>query len=232
MMFCNYQLLNMYFPQTLAEAHITDNISNRDELAALFNDLSARRPATTGYPYGFAEKILADEHSLFKAFESELKEKTVLVISPFSRSIEKNFPNRGNFFANYRYPDFALRTLNTPITYSGLPSELYPHADWFETLDHLKKALNDIDFDIALLSCGSYAMPLGLHIQDALSKQAIYVGGILQLYFGVMGRRYDGPFVTRQINKHAFIWPVERDDYLKHISIKGNAPTEGFGAYF
>src|SRR5262249_22087026 len=138
---------------------------------------------------------------------------------------------RRTFFKDYQYPDFNLKVLNTPITYAGLPRNLYPNADWFETVDDLKNAVSSYEFDIALLSCGSYAMPLGLHIETKVRKQAIYVGGILQLYFGVMGRRYDGPFFRQQINSEAFIWPVERELFLQHVQIKEDAPTEGFGAY-
>jgi len=143
-----------------------------------------------------------------------------------------NFKNRHQFFGNYSYPDFSLLTYNTPITYEGLPEEFYPDADWFETLARMKREISDLDFDIALLSCGSYAMPLGIFIRDVLLKKAIYVGGCLQLFFGVMGRRYENPFFLDQINATAFIHPVERDRFLAHCTIGPETAREAFGAYF
>lgn len=45
------------------------------------------------------------------------------------------------------------------------------------------------DFDIALLGCGAYGFPLAAYIKS-LGKQAIHVGGPLQLYFGIRGKRW------------------------------------------
>jgi hypothetical protein len=232
LVFCNYQLISMYFPNTLPADGDLPDIANRAELKTLIDDISTRNQKVCVYPYGFIEKLLIDKFTLFRAFETALIGKTVLVVSPFSKSIAKNFGRRHEFFKSYRYPDFELKLVNAPITYAGLPAEFYPHNNWFETLDSLKESLSSVDFDIALLSCGSYAGPLGLHIETGLHKQAIYVGGVLQLYFGIMGRRYTGPFVQQQLNHDAFIWPVERDDLLPHVELQGNGPTEGFGAYF
>jgi hypothetical protein len=156
----------------------------------------------------------------------------VLVVSPFSKSIEINFKNRFSFFANYEYPDFNLQTYNAPITYAGLPNEFYPHEDWFETLYHMKEDIQKLDFDVAFLSCGSYALPLGNFIKEDLHRHAIYVGGILQLLFGVMGRRYENEFFLRQINREKFILPVEGAEFLKHVSITPETAREAFGAYF
>jgi hypothetical protein len=232
LLFCNYQLLSMYFPETLSKDQVFPEISNRNELRTLIDDIDRGTRQVSAYPYGFIENLLLTKLTLFRVFETELSGKTVLVVSPLSKSIESNFENRHEFFYNYKYPDFTLQTLNTPITYSGLPAEFYPHANWFETLDALRSSISEKEFDIALLSCGSYAMPLGLHVEGVLGRQAIYVGGLLQLYFGIMGRRYTGPFVQQQTNPDAFIWPIEREDYMPHVSLKENAPTEGFGAYF
>jgi len=173
-----------------------------------------------------------ERSTLFNAFAVGLAGKTVLVVSPFSRSIEANFDNRFSFFKNYYYPRFNLVTMNTPITYSGLPLEFYPHNDWFETLASLKEVVRTQRFDIALLACGSYAVPLGRYIEKELGRQAIYVGGVLQLFFGIMGRRYDNQFFLDQINLERFIWPVEKDRYFEHVTIDTNSPREAFGAYF
>ena len=161
-----------------------------------------------------------------------LQGKKVLVVSPFSKSIESNFTNRRDFFKDYHYPAFELRLQTTPITYAGLPDEFYPDQDWLATTERLKNEISQINFDIALLGCGSYAMPLGIHIRDTLKKQAIYVGGVLQLYFGVMGRRYQDVFFTDQINLEKFIFPLEGQELLKHVTINEKTAREAFGAYF
>jgi hypothetical protein len=194
--------------------------------------MASRHELITCFPYPFYEKVVFDRFTLFRAFSQALPGKHVLVVSPFSNSIEANFQNRSSFFRDYEYPEFELLTLNTPITYSGLPKEFYPHRDWFETAEALKAELARVEFDIALLACGSYAVPLGLFIQRELKRQAIYVGGVLQLFFGIMGRRYDNPFFLDQINADKFILPLERSRFLEHVSVKDDAPREAFAAYF
>ena len=46
------------------------------------------------------------------------------------------------------------------------------------------------DFDVALIGCGAYGFPLAAYVKR-LGKQAIHVGGPLQLYFGIKGKRWD-----------------------------------------
>ena len=62
--------------------------------------------------------------------------------------------------------------------------------------------ISKIDFDIALLGCGGYGLPLCNFIKEKLNKSAIYVGGGLQLLFGVMGSRWDNDFWNELIKKH------------------------------
>jgi hypothetical protein len=228
---CNSQLLSMYFPNAINKAFFQKEINNRDELANLVSRVT-REGSKTFYFYELVESLVLNPWTLFNLFSTILPGKRVLVISPFSESIRKNFHNRHAFFKKYEYPQFELVTINSPITYAGLPAQLYPHSDWFETLASLRDEISREQFDVALLSCGSYAMPLGTYIAQSLNRKAIYVGGVLQLYFGIMGRRYKGIFFTDQLNLERFIYPMERDKYIKHVNLSEKAATEAFGAYF
>ena len=55
----------------------------------------------------------------------------------------------------------------------------------------MKKEILAIDFDVALLGCGAYGFPLAAGIKKA-GRQAVYMGGVLQILFGILGRRWDG----------------------------------------
>ena len=58
-------------------------------------------------------------------------------------------------------------------------------------------------FDVALLSCGGYGLPLCAYIKHVLGKKAIYIGGALQLFFGVRGKRWDNePEQMAFLNEH------------------------------
>jgi len=228
---CGAKLLTTYFPGVI-DSRFHEKLPLKESVDDIISYIESAQGSVRFYPYNFVERLVFGTDTLFRAFERTLSGKKVLVVSPFSKSINTNFHNRHNFFKNYDYPDFEISTINTPITYSGLPDDFYPHDDWFQTTAYLKSELSDANFDIALLSCGSYAIPLGVHIRDNLQKQAIYVGGVLQLYFGIMGRRYDNIFFTDQINQDKFIYPVESADYMRHVTLTPGAAKEAFGAYF
>lgn len=53
--------------------------------------------------------------------------------------------------------------------------------------------IKNIDFDVALLSCGTYAHFLGEYIKN-IGKKSIYIGGVLPLHFGIFGDRYIGRY--------------------------------------
>lgn len=117
-----------------------------------------------------------------------LADKKVLVVSPLKESImlqkEKNL-----FGKNVSYPKFAsLEVLVTPMTQS-LHDDDYQDQPWSVHYERLVKELSTKDFDIALLGCGGYALPLANECKK-LGKQGIVIGGILQIFFGVMGERW------------------------------------------
>ena len=225
-------LLTEFMPGAINSQFHVDTSAIRVALRSFIAAISARHPRTRLFPYGYVEQIVSGRHTMFRLFSEMLPGKRVLVVSPFSESIRANFVRRHEFFPNYDYPNFALSTYNTPITYHGLPEEFYPDDDWFGTVERMKAELSRKDFDIALLSCGSYAMPLGLHIRDAMQRKAIYVGGCLQLFFGITGRRYDNPFFANQINTDAFILPLERERFLRYVPVEPGSARDAFGAYF
>lgn len=225
-------LLTEFMPGTINSQFHVDTSQIRHALRSFIAAISARHAHTRLFPYRYVEQIVNGGHTMFRLFSETLTGKRVLVISPFGESVRANFGRRHEFFPSYAYPNFALSTYNTPITYHGLPPEFYPDHDWFQTVERMKAELSRKDFDIALLSCGSYAMPLGLHIRDAMQKKAIYVGGCLQLLFGITGRRYDNPFFLDQMNADAFILPLERERFLRHVPVKPGSARDAFGAYF
>jgi hypothetical protein len=118
-----------------------------------------------------------------------LKDKKVLVISPFATSIETQYSNyRANIWDN----ELVLPQFNL-ITYKNIQSigNHGPDKNWILSLNKMKQDISTIDFDIALLGCGAYGNPLVSYIHDSLNKTAIYIGGGLQILFGIKGKRWD-----------------------------------------
>jgi hypothetical protein len=229
---CQPDWLTTFFPESL---HPTLHVSAGDKgliYRDLLNSIADRQGNVSLWPYTFIERIVEGQWTLFRAFAEALSGLRVLVVSPFACSITTNFRQRKNFFKKYDYPEFELLTLNVPITYSGLPDNHYPDHDWFATSAALQQKIRQTEFDVALLGCGSYAMPLGVFIEQTMRRKSVFVGGVLQLFFGLLGRRYLNPYFLDQINAEYFIRPLEAANYRSQVNVAEGYPRDAFGAYF
>ena len=61
---------------------------------------------------------------------------------------------------------------------------------WFDVLDDLVERCLAQDCDVYFISCGCYGLILCDRLKEA-GKKAIYIGGLLQLLFGLKGKRWD-----------------------------------------
>ena len=114
--------------------------------------------------------------------------KKVLVVHPFAATICSQYQRRELLFQDRSIlPQFDLITLRPPQTL-GHGTEGF--GSWIEALDHLIAQVGEIEFDVALIGCGAYGMPLGAAIKG-MGKPCIHLGGALQLLFGIRGRRWE-----------------------------------------
>jgi hypothetical protein len=135
-----------------------------------------------------------------------LKGKKVLVVSPFAETIEKQYHTvRDKIWGN---PDTLpqFESLQVLKAVQSLGGESNGFRDWFEALDYMKGEIDKLDFDIALIGCGAYGFPLAAHVKR-IGKKSVHIGGSLQLYFGIKGKRWEGRdfinqyFVSPAINE-------------------------------
>lgn len=132
-----------------------------------------------------------------KPWTKALEGKKVLVIHPFEETIITQYKNRKLLFENTdMLPDFELITLKAIQTAAGVKSA---YKDWFEALETMENQIANIDFDICILGCGAYGLPLAAYIKR-LGKKSIHIGGGLQLLFGIRGKRWDNPEYLKLYN--------------------------------
>lgn len=118
----------------------------------------------------------------------ELLGRKVLVIHPFAPLIEQQYQKREYLRDDKDYlPEFELRTIQAVQSLGGICNEGY--SDWFDALDMMKYKMNCIDYDVVLIGCGAYGLPLAAEAKKN-GKVAIHVGGSLQLLFGITGKRW------------------------------------------
>jgi hypothetical protein len=179
--------------------------------------------------------FIQEVNPFLKSFSTWGTGKTILIISPFSKSIEYQFKFKDKLFLNYSYPDFILKTYNTNITYNNNDDNKHnlniKTNDWHEECERMAEEISKIDFDIAFLSCGSYAMFLGNYIKNKLKKQSLYFGGSLNCYFNIYGNRYKSTLNEIGLNPDYQIEPFENENIEK---IKGGRAykNESLDAYF
>ena len=132
-----------------------------------------------------------------------LENKKVLVISPFSCTIEEQYRlKREKLFENKSMlPKFDLIVLKAVQSAAGI-QEGCGYKSWFDALDFMCSEINKIDFDIALIGAGSYGISLAAYIKK-IGKKSIQTAGGTQLLFGIKGKRWDNdPVISSLYNEH------------------------------
>lgn len=128
----------------------------------------------------------------------KLKDLNVLVISTFADEIESQYLIFKHLHTVPILPDFNLSVLKPPVT-NGIT---FTSGNWDYNLEKFKKKLcNRVEtkkFDIALVSAGSYGMPI-CNILQSLGIKSIYMGGALQILFGIMGNRWSNSSAVQAI---------------------------------
>ena len=146
-----------------------------------------------------------------RPWSTALKGKKVLVIHPFETTIRSQYARREQIFPGTDIlPEFELHTLKAVQTIAGERDERF--SDWFEALDYMYQEAMKIDFDIAIIGCGAYGMPLAAKIKQA-GKQTIHLGGATQLLFGIKGKRWveDYPTKIATLFNDAWVYPDESE---------------------
>ena len=144
-----------------------------------------------------------------------LKKKKILIIHPFTETIISQYRNRKKIFNNEDIlPEFELDTVKAVQSLSGEDNRF---KNWFESLEYMKDEIAKKDFDIALIGCGAYGLPLASHVKR-LGKIGIHMGGCLQLLFGIKGKRWDKDPKISKFYNDSWIRPMKVDkpkNYLK-----------------
>lgn len=138
-----------------------------------------------------------------------LRGKRILIISPFVKSFEEKVPILKEIYGVDLFPECTFVFLKPPQTQGDCVSEEFDiELDKFiEKIEEIKD-----DFDIALCSCGGYGNLVCSKIFD-MGKSSIYVGGVLQMFFGVYGTRWlkERPDVLRLFMNKYWTRPKEEE---------------------
>lgn len=137
-------------------------------------------------------------------WSTALKNKKVLVIHPFAKTIEKQYKNHSQLFENKEVlPDFELVTFKAESTIFGHNR----FKNWFEVFDYSCEQISKIEFDVAIIGAGSYGLPLAAFVKKT-GKQAIHMAGATQILFGIKGRRWDNHNIISKLYNENWVRPA------------------------
>ena len=155
-------------------------------------------------------------------WSSSLSGMRVVVVAPFADLAAEQMARRSTLFRTdfEILPSFEVAPLVPPQT----QALSVPRTTWSQGL---REALAAIDrsaphADAALLSAGSYGMPLAAHAAS-LGIPVIYVGGALQLLFGIAGSRWANSPTLASIRGEGWAQPSKGAKPLGSRLVEGGA---------
>lgn len=171
----------------------------RGSVQTTFEAVYTMFPRQRFWSFGVLDIFHVIEHEF--PWTHALKGSRLLIISPFADLFQKQVEKQERFYGKPVFVDCSYVFMKPPMTQGDAPARPYN-----EELDAFVSKIEEIKdtFDVALCSCGGYGNPL-LNRLYAMGKSAIYIGGVLQMYFGVYGTR----------------WENERSLIMKHY-VEGN----------
>lgn len=140
--------------------------------------------------------IFLDPFWVKQPWTKALEGRKVLVIHPYTETIKKQYNKREFLFKNDILPEFELKTIQAVQSIAGSNPNF---KDWFEALDFMKSEIDKEDYDICLIGAGAYGFPLAAHVKRS-GKKAVHVGGSLQLFFGIRGKRWETDAYASVVN--------------------------------
>ena len=145
------------------------------------------------------------------SWSGKLAGRKVLVVHPFAESIDRQYAEKRRllFPSPEVLPDFELKTIKAVQSIAG---EAVEFATWFDAYRKMCDEMERIDFDICLIGAGAYGLPLA-SFAKGLGKQAIQMGGVTQILFGIKGRRWEklyGDTTARLFNEH-WVRPMQSE---------------------
>jgi len=139
-----------------------------------------------------------------KAWSFALEGKTVAVVSGFSETFASQHKRISQVFKNVEYPKFEPIFIKAPLTQGGLDDG----KSWKWHLEKTKEFILKKEFDVLLVSAGGYSFPIAAYAKE-LGNIGIHCGGELQLFFGVLGKRWESSEKITKYRNEYWVRPSE-----------------------
>jgi hypothetical protein len=175
-------------------------LGNIDVLGVWFNTGEARVAREYCTNATFVNFLGLEPYYCKNPWTRSLEHKNVLVIHPFRDSIKAQYDRRELVWGEREIlPGFNLLQIKMPLSDAVEPSKF---ANWQEQLDDIKRQMDALDYDVALVGAGAYSLLITEHAKLS-GKVGIHLGGATQILFGIKGSRWENhPTISAFFNEN------------------------------
>jgi hypothetical protein len=170
-------------------------------------ELVARRtPAIPKMSALALEPYYAPPH---ESWMSALTGKRILILHPFVHTFQQQLAHLKELYPDRPwFSGCTFQFIRPPLTLAGN----HEQRDWKEHYTACIERLRTVEpFDVALVGAGGYGMLLSHTLYREHRASVIYIGGALQLFFGVIGKRwFSHSSILERVND-SWIRPVKED---------------------
>ena len=133
--------------------------------------------------------------------------KKILVITSHEQTVRHQIIYNDSLFPKKIFENCRFIVVRAPLQYA----ECCDGRPWTTHFEELKSRIQGLKFDVALVGCGGFGMPICNFIYKEMNSSAVYVGGALQLFFGIIGTRWLSNMKIRALRNSAWCWPLASD---------------------
>jgi hypothetical protein len=136
----------------------------------------------------------------------QLRGRKVLVVHQFDSLINEQYRKREFLHKVEVLPEFELFTYRPPSTQGLNPFSRSWSYNLEKSREELGKLIEEFKIEVALVSAGAYGMPLSHNLKKS-GISTVYVGGSLQILFGIWGGRWFQRPEYQDYSTESWVWP-------------------------
>lgn len=155
-----------------------------------------------------------------RPWTAALEGKKVLIVHPFAETILAQYEKRDRLFENKQILPVFRRLSVVKAVQTIADEQDSRFATWFDALDYMTEEALKTDFDVAIIGCGAYGLPLAARLRQN-GRQAVHMGGATQLLFGIKGGRWDAHPIISQLYNESWVRPNQNETFQDSCKIEG-----------
>lgn len=149
-------------------------------------------------------------------WHKKLSNKKILAISSSEKSFRYQAERYDKIWSGAKIKDFDfVKIPSSEHLYKKDPDHI---IEWDKKVEKAKNEICKKDFDFAMLGCGGIGLILVDFIKNELNKSCTYLGGTIQLFFGIRGGRWES-IKNNWYNSNDYWIKPFKEDIPKHYKV-------------